>query len=385
MKTDSSTYSLTEHEWPALAAGTINLADAHARHSLSSDSVRRISEVTQNLLADSGSDYFEAEAWFREALTRHTGQRYPVRSSYLTYSASIALDVIAKYLRSVRGPIGVLTPTFDSVPALFTRSGLDLMPVPEDRILPNCDTGFLDSLGLGALVVVAPNNPTGAILTPDQASTLLEWGARHDVLLVLDASFRMFDPGLKLDLVDMANDMGADVTTVDDTGKAIPLHDTKVGVLTATRSLVRDLGSICTDVLLNVSELNIRMLAALLEDDGPHGEVARARAVAAANQRHLEQRFGLTLSLPDEHAFQQSVAWLHLGENRDAVIDACQARSVMVLPGDRFYWDRDRGDTDNPGSQWIRVPLLRDKDLFSRGLDALDSARRSVQAPGGTM
>ncbi|MEU5519675.1 aminotransferase class I/II-fold pyridoxal phosphate-dependent enzyme [Streptomyces sp. NPDC047860] len=385
MKADSSTYSLTEHEWPALAAGTINLADAHARHSLSSNSVQRISEVTQNLLTDSGSDYFEAEAWFREALTLHTGQRYPAHSSYLTYSASIALDVIAKYLRSVRGPIGVLTPTFDSVPALFARSGLDLMPVPEDRILPNCDTGFLDSLGLGALVVIAPNNPTGAILMPNEAFTLLEWAARHNVLLVLDASFRMFDPGLKLDLVEMANDIGADATTVDDTGKTIPLHDTKVGVLTATRSLACDLGSICTDVLLNVSELNIRMLAALLEDDGPQGEAARARAVAAANQRHLEQRFSLPLSLPDEHAFQRSVAWLHLGWNRDAVIDACQARSVMVLPGDRFYWDRDRGDTANPGSQWIRVPLLRDKDLFGQGLDALDSARRSVQAPGETV
>ncbi|MGW5971135.1 pyridoxal phosphate-dependent aminotransferase [Streptomyces sp. NPDC055186] len=385
MKADSSTYSLTEHEWPALAAGTINLADAHARHSLSSDSVRRISEVTQNLLANAGPDYFEAETWFREALTRHTGQHYPVHASYLTYSASVALDVIAKYLRSVQGPIGMLTPTFDSVPALFARSGLDLVPVPEDRILPNCDTGFLDSLGLGALVVVAPNNPTGAILSPDQAFVLLEWAARHDVLLVLDASFRMFDPGMKLDLVEMANDIGADATTVDDTGKTIPLHDTKVGVLTATRALARDLGSICTDVLLNVSELNIRMLAALLEDDGPHGEAARARAVATANQRHLEKRFSLTLDLPDEHAFQRSVAWLHLGRHRDAVLDACRARSVKVLPGDRFYWDRDLGDTDNPGSQWIRVPLLRDKDSFNRGLDALDSARRSVKAPGETV
>ncbi|MFG3662539.1 aminotransferase class I/II-fold pyridoxal phosphate-dependent enzyme [Streptomyces sp. NPDC047706] len=384
MKTDSSAYSLTEHEWPALAAHTINLADAHARHSLSSDSVRCISEVTHDLLTNARPDYFEAETWFRDALTRHTGQHYPVHSSYLTYSASIALDVIAKYLRSLKGPVGMITPTFDSVPALFARSGLDLLPIPEARILPDCDTDFLNSLGLGALVVVAPNNPTGAILTPAQALALLEWAARHDTLLVLDLSFRIFDPGLKLDLVDMANDIGADVTTVDDTGKTIPLHDTKVGVLTATRALARDLGSISTDVLLNVSELNIRMLAALLEDEGPQGEAARARAVAAHNQRHLEQRFGLTPDLPDVHAFQRSVAWLPLGRHRDAVLDACQARSVKVLPGDRFYWERDRGDTGNPGSQWIRVPLLRNEDLFRLGVDVLDSARRSAEAPRET-
>ncbi len=209
MKADSSTYSLTEHEWPALAADTINLADAHARHALSPSSVRRISEVTQDLLADVGPDYFEAETWFRQALARHTGQRYPVHSSYLTYSASIALDVIAKYLRTVHGPIGMITPTFDSVPALFARSGLQMVPVPESRILPSCDTGFLDSLGLGALVVVAPNNPTGAVLAPGQALALVEWAARNRTLLVLDASFRMFDPGLKLDIVELANGIGA--------------------------------------------------------------------------------------------------------------------------------------------------------------------------------
>ncbi|MGW0085333.1 pyridoxal phosphate-dependent aminotransferase [Streptomyces sp. NPDC003393] len=385
MKADASTYTLTEHEWPALAADTINLADAHARHSLSSDSVRRISEVTHHLLVNGRPDYFEAETWFREALARHTGQRYPSPSSYLTYSASIALDVIAKYLRSVQGPVGMITPTFDSVPALFARSGVGMVPIPERRILPDCDTDFLDSLTLSTLVVVAPNNPTGAILAPDQVLALLEWAARRRTLLVLDASFRMFDPGLKLDLVDMANDIGADAATVDDTGKTIPLHDTKVGVLTATRALARDLGSICTDVLLNVSELNIRMLAALLEDDGPYGEAARSRTVAAANQRQLEQRLGLTLAPPDERAFQRSVAWLHLGQQRDAVLDACRARSVNVLPGDRFYWNHDHSKTGNPGSQWIRVPLLRDEELFGLGLDALESARRSVEVSGETV
>ncbi|MER6539094.1 pyridoxal phosphate-dependent aminotransferase [Streptomyces sp900105755] len=339
-----------------------------------------MSEVVHDLLANDGSDYFEAEASFRKALTQHTGQHYRGHSSHLTYSASVALDVVAKHLRSPQGPIGMITPTFDSVPALFARSGLELTPIQEHRVLPLCDIEFLDSLRLRALIVVAPNNPTGAVLPPDQALALLEWAARHGTTLVLDMSFRMFDPGLRLDLIEAADEIGADTVTVDDTGKTIPLHDTKIGILSASRSLARELGSICSDVLLNVSELNLRMLTALLEENGPHGEVARARSVAAANQAHLEQRYGLEPTATGPRDFQRSVAWLRWGRRRDAVVEACRSQSVEVLPGDRFYWDHASDSAGNPGAEWIRVPLLRDENMFNRGLELLDSATRSVKA-----
>ncbi|MFI1563190.1 pyridoxal phosphate-dependent aminotransferase [Streptomyces sp. NPDC020490] len=373
-------YTLTEHEWPALARDALNMADAHARHSLSGGSVRRVSEVVHGLLVNGRSDYFEAEATFREALAQHTGQHYRAGCSHLTYSASIALDVVAKHLLPQQGPIGVITPTFDSVPALFGRSGLELSPIPERRVLPVCDLDFLSSLRLSALIIVAPNNPTGAVLPPDQALELLEWAARNGTTLVLDTSFRMFDPGMRLDLIEAADGIGADTVTVDDTGKTIPLHDTKVGILSASRALAPRIGMICSDVLLNVSELNLRMLAALLEDGGPDGEVARARDVAAANLARLEQRYGLEGPTPGPGDFQPSVSWLHWGPRRDAVIEACRSRAIELLPGDRFYWDRVVDDGDNPGSEWIRLPLLRDEELFSRGLELLDTAARSVGA-----
>ncbi|MGW3644929.1 pyridoxal phosphate-dependent aminotransferase [Streptomyces sp. NPDC000878] len=341
-----------------------------------------MSETIDGLLSDSGSDYFEAEATFREALTQHTGQYYREGSSHLTYSASVALDVVAKHLRPQQGPIGMITPTFDSVPALFARSGLELSPISEHRVLPVCDLDYLDSLRLRALIVVAPNNPTGALLPPDQVLALLEWAARHGTTLVLDTSFRMFDPGLRLDLIEMADGIGADAVTVDDTGKTIPLHDTKVGILAASRGLAHRIGSICSDILLNVSELNLRMLAALLEDDGPQGEVGRARRIAAANLARLEHQYGLKHSVPGPRGFQPSVGWLHWGPRRDAIIQACRSRAVEVLPGDRFHWDRAFNDGDNPGAEWIRIPLLRDEELFNRGLDLLDSAARSMEVQG---
>jgi aspartate/methionine/tyrosine aminotransferase len=335
--------------------------------------------VVGDLLTDGGSDYFEAETAFREVVAKHTGQRYPEGSAHLTYSASVALDVVAKHLLPQRGPIGVITPTFDSVPALFARSGLRLTPVPVHRVLPVCDLDFLGSLHLSAILVVAPNNPTGEVLPPDQALALLEWAARKSTTIVIDASFRMFDPGLRLDLVDTADGIGADVVTVDDTGKTIPLHDTKVGVLAASRRLAARIGAICTDVLLNVSELNVRMLTALMDDAGPHGEVARSRTVAAANLAQLAQRYGIAQSAVGPLAYQPSVAWLRWGPRRDAVLDACRSRAVEVLPGNRFYWDRTKEAGENPGAEWVRLPLLRDEGYFRRALGIVDEAARSVE------
>ncbi len=369
--------TLTEHEWPALAGGVLNLADAHARHSLSAASIERVSQVVHALLAEGRADYFEAEAAFREALAGHTGQRYPGSRAHLTYSASIALDVVAKSLLPQRGPIGVITPTFDSVPALFARSGLTLRPIPESRLLPVCDLEFLSSLKLTALLVVAPNNPTGTVLAPDQMLGLLQWAARRGTTLILDCSFRMFDPGSRFDVIEAADGLGADAITVDDTGKTLPLHDTKVGVLSASNRLASRVRAICSDVLLTVSELNVRMLTALLEDDAGHGEVSRARRLAARNLAELRRLDPGLPAEPGPSEFQPSVAWLNWGPLRDDVIEYCRAHGAELLPGDRFHWDRATGEA-NPGAQWLRIPLLRDADVFDRGLRLLEAAATST-------
>jgi len=359
--------TLTQHEWPALARDMVNLADGHARHSLSTQSVQGLAAILEGLLAKRGSDYFEAEEAFRAALSVHTGQQYGTNSSFLTYSASIALDAAAKQLLPQRRPIGLLTPTFDSVPALFRRSGLRLTPVPERRVLPAVDLDYLDGLGLGALIVVVPNNPTGTVMFPDQVIGLLGWAARRDVTLVLDLSFRMFDPGLRFDVIEAADGVGAQVLTVDDTGKTIPLYDTKLGVLSASRTLAQQTGRICGDILLNLPELDLRMLGYLFGQQGPD---------AAANGALLTKLSAGGTPRSADGGFQPTVAWLHCGIGRDHIVESCRRSGVALLPGDRFFWDRPW--QRNPGSDRIRVPLLRDEKLFEDGMRTVFSAARDA-------
>ncbi|WP_329249470.1 aminotransferase class I/II-fold pyridoxal phosphate-dependent enzyme [Streptomyces sp. NBC_01478] len=368
--------TLTQHEWPALARDTVNLADAHARHSLSTQSVQGLAAILEGLLAKQGSNYFEAEEAFRAALSGHTGQQYGTNSSFLTYSASIALDAAAKQLLPQRRPIGLLTPTFDSVPALFRRSGLHLTPVPERRVLPAVDLDYLDGLSLGALIVVVPNNPTGTVMFPDQVIGLLGWAARRGVTLVLDLSFRMFDPGLRFDVIESADGIGAQVLTVDDTGKTIPLYDTKLGVLSASRTLAQQTGRICGDILLNLPELDLRMLGYLFGQQGPDAEVARACRIAAANGALLAELSAGGTPRSAGGGFQPTVAWLHCDTGRDHIVESCRRSGVALLPGDRFFWDRSW--QRNPGSERIRVPLLRDEKLFEDGMRTVFSAARDV-------
>lgn len=374
--------SLTEIELLAYADGVVNLSDGHARQSLGETSRRNLVAAFGDLVTSGGSNYPQAVEEFWDKLAAHTGQRYGATSTHVVYAASIALDVVGRYLSPQRGAIGMVTPIFDNIPTLFRRSSLTLTAVPERHVMPECDVDFLDSLRLDALVLVTPNNPTGTRLHFTEIVRLLEWAARRNVTLVLDLAFRLFDSDLRRDVIAAANEVGSDLVTVDDTGKILPLYGTRVGVLSATRRLGACLGRLCADVQLDVSELDLRMLCVLLEGKGDGSEVTAARRLAAANRRALERRLPpwVRMSGVGDEDFRPSVAWLRCGAVRDAVVAACRKRSLEILPGDQFFWDSATGR--NEGSEWIRVSLMRDADYFARGTELLAEAIHDVAAEG---
>ena len=360
--------NLTQAEYPALALSALNFADAHARQSLTKSSQGHLLHACESLLRGPRSDYFGNQNYFLEGLRTHTRQPYAEGQSFVTYSASIALDAIAKYLVGRPGRIGMITPTFDSVPALFRRSGLSLTAVPESIVLPWCDLAAVELMTLSTLILVTPNNPSGARLPEAGLRELLGWAARRQVLLVLDLSFRLLEEtALNFDVIGAAEEAGASVLTVDDTGKTLPLLDTKLGVLSATSDVAADLGHICSDILLNVAELDLRLLGTLLAETD---EVARARALIAMNRAALTG--ALTNGLPsgsDTGHPRSSVAWVRVGASRDHIVSECRKRSMYVLPGNDFFWDAVQGE--NPDEAAIRLPLLRDQDYFGRGIDVL--------------
>lgn len=380
--------NLTEFEIQAQSS-SLDLADGHAGH--------RLHPRTRSALGDAFARSFDEpvhghvkriEQGFLDALGRHTGQAYHPARAHIVYSASVAIDIVAKHLALTGRRTGVVTPTFDNIPALMAMSGVELVPVPEASLLPEPDMDLLDTLGLAALLVVMPNNPTGTGMTRDAVRTLLQWAGDRDILTVFDASFRLLAPDACWDVLALAAEHGADAALIDDTGKALPLQDTKAGVLTMTEGLAGVVSEIVSQYLLNVSCLDLRLLTAVLTPSADVDEVLRARSIARTNRGHLRdviRSAGYGGALPATAPGDSStlnVEWLRVGPQQPAVLEACSAAGLEVLPGQPFFWSA--GDAGRP-AEWVRLALLRDTADFRRGADIFAAALRAhAAAPLGT-
>lgn len=363
--------NMTELELAALRSNGLNLADAHARQRLSEGVPEVLAAAVGEMLSEPNGRQFEEEEFFRSSMSAWTSQPYDEASSFIVYSASVALDLVAKQLQPQRRPVGIVTPCFDNIPDLFRRNGLILTPVSERLIMPDCDVDFLDSLDLMALIVAMPNNPTALVPTTEGLQRLIEWAATRHVQLVLDMSFRLFAPALCTDPHDVARACDADLITIDDTGKILPLRNGKVGLLSVSRRLVADVSHLCSDLILGVSELDLRMLGLLLSHD-QGSEVVRARRLVQANQSVLDRVLGLTTAGQHKLGFQPSISWINIGPRRDQVLATAKQQGLEILPGDRFVWNE--RSVGGAGKEWVRVAMMRDTAYFTRGMTVLAAA-----------
>jgi aspartate/methionine/tyrosine aminotransferase len=374
--------NLTEIQRRAIISGMVNLSDAHAKQSLQPASSRALVDAFSAHVGSRSDSRRDLAEFFTAGLSRHTGQPYRPASTHLVYSASIALSVAAQLLRRRACRIvGVITPTVDSVPVHFSNVGLLPTGIPERTLMPECDFDHLEALKLDALVVVTPNNPTGVRLSRTALTQLILWSARCKVVLILDMSFRMLDPQARWDIIDAADGSGADVIVVDDTGKTVSLAGMKLAIISGTKKLRAEVSRVCSDVLLAVPEIDLLLLATVLQTTGPDSEVHRAQDLIRSNAAYLARQLRnvgcLTPSVADAPgSFQPSVAWISVGPARDQIVEACRARLLEVTPGDLFHWDT--GRADGKGAHQIRVALLRDAGYFALGADLLAEAMAST-------
>jgi aspartate/methionine/tyrosine aminotransferase len=94
--------------------------------------------------------------------------------------------------------IALPSPFYFNHETTLAMLGIRVVPVAcdaEDGFLPNMDAvrGAIAG-GVKALVLVTPNNPTGAIYPPDLLREALELCRRNDVWLILDETYRDFLP-----------------------------------------------------------------------------------------------------------------------------------------------------------------------------------------------
>ena len=155
--------SLTEWGWQGLRTRH-NLADGHARQSLHPYQQRVLNDLPSIFMASALMPLDEQEMSLANAFFNLGGQTSAMKLGIplVHYSSSVSIDITARALHAVdRNNVGLVTPTFDNIPLLLRRNGLNITAIPEELLWSETAAMNKYLAEIDALFIVMPNNPTG--------------------------------------------------------------------------------------------------------------------------------------------------------------------------------------------------------------------------------
>lgn len=365
--------SLTEWESAGINAEH-NLADGHAHHSLPADLTANVLLELFNRATIEPQEVSERR--FLGLFRDFASEPGLPSSAILHYSSSLSIEVVGKALweMGVR-TVGLPTPTFDNIPLLLKRCGLQLIAIRED-LLSNSDIVRQWVAAVDAVFVVQPNNPSGYVMDRSEWQSLIGWCAEKNVVYCCDSSFRFFDSRCEWSQYAYLKELSATESLryflVEDSGKTWPLCELKVGILTPSADLFDVARPISDEVMLNVSPFTLNLLSFLMRrPSGRASSLQELRSLVLSNRRYLRDAlFGLA-EVVSHPASKVSVEWLKLPDGCDShqFCLYCADQGIVVLPGRPFGWDEPTSSAAH-----FRVALMRDEVRFKAGVDALRTA-----------
>jgi aspartate/methionine/tyrosine aminotransferase len=303
----------------------------------------------------------------------------------MCFTASMALEIVANYLRLNHLSLTLIEPCFDNLADIFQRHHVPMRPV-SDRVLEASADVFAEALSgtdSDAVCLVTPNNPTGSALTEANLRQLVRFCRERRKLLILDNCFRAYLPRHSVhDQYRLVLEAGVDAVLVEDTGKTWPTSEIKAPFFAVTRArgLYDRVYHIYTDFLLHVSPVGIKLLHEFVRLS-QRDDMASVHQVVRVNREVLHDNLAGTFLTPCERPFA-SVAWLRIDHplNGRELTQVLAEHGVFVLPGDHFFWhDRRQGDP------FVRVALTRDADVFREAATRLGEVCREVVGGTGTL
>jgi aspartate/methionine/tyrosine aminotransferase len=367
----SCTEKLTVYEWTGATAAQHNLADGHPRQRLTPAQVAAIGDVT-SLFMESAAPGHEAgaKAAFDKAFFTLAGQEsaLELRPPLSHYSGSAAIEVMANYLRLTGTSVTMAHPTFDSLADTLKRHWVPLKPMPvEDTLNLGPESPHP---GTDALYLVMPNNPTGHCPTPAQFAGIVDYCARHRLLLLADFCFRFYGSFWNYDQYAMMAQAGVEYICTEDTGKTWPSGDVKLGMLVASEKPHGLLKDISDDFLFSVAPFDFGIVTRFIGAEDSAARRVLSQDAADTNREILHAALdGSPLRIASRPGHRMGLEWVQLPPRWNATVltDWLQAEGgPQLLPGERFYWADHQA-----GSRYIRVALLRDPDYFAEAAGIL--------------
>ncbi|MEX2158161.1 MAG: pyridoxal phosphate-dependent aminotransferase [Dehalococcoidia bacterium] len=367
--------NLTEQELPALPE-PFNLTDGHVHQLWSDRQLAIIKSLSQRFLSVSREHQQDLEAAFLQSFYGLAKQSVDGEHTkyLLCHSASMAIEIVANYLRLHHLDLTLIEPAFDNLADIYKRHGVALHSLPDRSLASDAFPDALKNVSTRAIAIVAPNNPTGTTISRQNFELLLDFSRRNRTLLVIDCSFRFFDESFEWDQYSLLNDAGIEYVVIEDTGKTWPTHELKIGILAASTGIASRLSKIHTDFILHVSPFTLSLLTSFI-DDSIGDDLRHVRGQIAANRKKLYEELDGTFLQPVEEPFM-SLSWakIHAKTSAAELVNRLEENGVHVLSGYNFFWDHRW-----QGAKYIRIALARDPSAFRGAAERLGAVIRTLE------
>jgi len=341
-----------------------NLADAHARQTLTQQEIERIYNQLGSIFSEAQhAHYHDLEREALHAYLDSIKQATKPHHFFSIYSSSVAMLIVARLIREHQRSVQLVVPTFDNIPDLLKAENVVLIPRPENEYSIRTDMQTP-----GVIFEVTPNNPTGKVIGPQELLEIAQFCAENDIWLILDQTFKGQVEEACYDHYEILDSSGVDYIIIEDTGKLWPTLDLKVSFIVTTPALAKLVAPIVDDVLLNVSPFILALVKAYsqlsLETD-----YRSVRTLIHDNREFLRESLRnstapLSVAFPSSAV---SVEMLKLEKplDQENASEFLASNQIQVLKADSFYWDGSA-----PGNQ-LRISLARDREYFKASCQSM--------------
>ena len=217
------------------------------------------------------------------------------------------------------------------------------------------------------LVLITPNNPTGAVTPPAMVREIAELSRRHDIVVISDEIYGrlMFDGAEHLSLATLPH-MKERTITINGFSKSHAMTGWRIGYLAAPAPLIQKL--VEPRHTLSISAATPSQYAALAAANGPQDAVDEILATYTARRKLLLpglDALGFTYGTP-AGAFY---VYTNVSSTEMPATQFCEwlleEARVMVQPGMLFA---------DPDDRYVRFSLLQSKARIEEALDRMQRA-----------
>lgn len=184
------------------------------------------------------------------------------------------------------------------------------------------------------IVLVSPNNPTGAVFQVTEMVSLLEWSRQSGVEVILDETYLGFDPTSHQERQKLAPYLGRGLTVVGSFSKSHSLTGYRVGYILASQTQVEEILKVQDSMIIAPCTLSQRAAEIGLTRCGAEvtsrrEELATLRAIveetAPRLQRVVFRSIGVFFGFLE-----------HVGGGEDAALELYRNTGILGLPGSIF-------------------------------------------------